>query len=297
MSDESRRIARAYPLRVRDIGIVGTAVVVARANWDIVEVRALSGNLLMRDEVSSQNALLFHPRMRFAGGRYLIAEVGGGISAAGFQAWDFVEQRWAMRVHDHWDDVALVGVDVARALAAVSDGKGIDVFDVARGEHVWRVPVSGVASVDFNPEDPELTVVGGDPFSFGDAEAPGAPIAATFAKSALRCRWALHESSYDGPQLAWLDRTQVVALSPAGELWLLSAELEPLRSLGHSVTNDCELRVAGARWVVLHGGDSTILIDATGREPARTIRGFATVMPGAHGIVCADTHSATAERR
>src|SRR5688572_1751404 len=201
MSLESRMIARAYPLRVRDVGFVGETPAIVRANWDIVEVRDLDGELLMRAEVSGANELLFHPHMRLAAGRYLLVEVGGGISAAGFRAWDFVERRWTMQVLDHWDDVALVGVDVARALAAVSDGKGIDVFDVPALEQAWRIPVGGVASVDFNPADPEITVVGGDPFMLGGGELPGAPLAAVFQKSEQQFQRALPELSWDGPTL------------------------------------------------------------------------------------------------
>ncbi|WP_437529608.1 hypothetical protein WME79_48080 [Sorangium sp. So ce726] len=275
---------------------MGSTIAVARANWDIVEVRDLGGTLLMRDEVPEQNGLLFHQRMRFAGARYLIVEIGGGVTAAGFRAWDFVEQRWAMSVSDHWDDVALVGVDAARALVAVSDGKGVDVFEVATGNNEWRMPLCSVESIDFNPDNPDLVVAGGDSFMFNDGDLPGAPLMAVFVRSRLTHRRASSALSYDGPQLAWLDAEQIVHLSPHGELELVGADLGTVRSLGTHAGRGSDLRVAEARWIVLHTGTDTTLVDTTGRLPAKTTPGFVAVMPGGEGTICADTHSVTMHR-
>jgi len=296
MMDESRRIARGYPLRVRDIGVVGSDPVVARANWDILEVRDVHGELVMRAEVPGSNALLFHPCMRFARGRYLIVEIGGGVSAAGFRVWDFAEERWTMTVDDHWDDVSLVGVDAKRGLAAASDGRGTDVFDVTTGQLAWSLPVCSPATVDFNPDDPERVVVGGDAFLFGAGEVPGASRAALFVRSQLARQQASSVLTYDGPELAWLDAEHIVKLSPAGELELLDTDLNTLRMLGTFPGAFSYARTAQARWVTLHGESETTLIDTTGQLPPRTTRGYLAVMPGGEGAIVADTNSTLLER-
>jgi len=294
MSVESRKIARSYPLTVRDIGLVDTSVVVARANWDILEVRDLGGRLLLREEVPLENSLLFHPHLHFAGGRYLIAEIGSGITAAGFRVWDFVEQRWVMTVNDHWDDVAVVGIDVGRALAALSDGKGVDIFDVARGELMWRLPVLSPASVDFNPANPELLAVGGDAYLLA-REAADAPLAAVFTRSSVTHERTWPGSPFYGLQLSWLDSEHLVSLSPQGELGLSSADLEPLLSLGTDADPDAALSVARGRWILLHTDENTTVIDTSARLPSRMLEGFAWIAPD-DAVICADSRGVTTLR-
>jgi hypothetical protein len=294
MSTESRKIARAYPLKVRDIGLIGAELVVARANWDILEVRDLGGRLLLREQVPLENGLLFHPHVHFAGGRYVIAEIGSGITAAGVRVWDFVEQRWVMTVKDHWDDVALVGVDGGRALAALSDGKGVDVFDVARGELRWRLTVLSPASVDFNPAEPELVAAGGDAYLLA-REAADAPIAALFARSSLTHERTWPGSPFYGLQLSWLDSEHLVSLSPQGELELSNAELKPLCSLRTDAEPDAALSVALGRWVLLHTDENTTVLDTSTRLPPRTFEGFVRMAPDG-AVICADSLGVTTLR-
>ena len=295
MTEESRRIARAYPLWVRDVGLVGSEVAVARANWDILEVRDLRGQLLMRAEVPGPNSLLFDSRMRFACGRYLIVEIGGGVTAAGFRVWDFVERRWTLTVDDHWDGVSLLGVDRARALVAVSDGKGVDVFDATTGAREWRIPAYCLTTVDFNPSEPERVVIGGEEFG-GECNVSEPCAIAVFVRSQLIHQRGLAVLPNDGPELAWLDAERIVLLSPTGEVELLDAELGTARSFGVLAGASRHLRVAEARWAMLHGDLDTTLIDTTGQLPPKTVPGYAAILPGGEGMLVADTHSATLHR-
>lgn len=197
----------------------------ARANWDIVEVRRVDGSLLWRHEIAEQGEFLLHARMAFVQDRFLVLEVGGGVMASGCRVWDFARETWGPAWLDHPDDVSLVGVDAARGRLALSDGGGVDVLDVQTGDVQWRLPLFSPSQVSFGAGD--TVAASGDAWLLGDSGDPGT--LAVFERDGLR---STVTASRELLGVGWWNDA-LVSLDAAGELTLRrDAGARGLRSLG-----------------------------------------------------------------
>lgn len=201
---ESRLIARAYPLEVRAVGFVGGRLLVARSNYDIVEVRDEHGTLVMRHVVALEGEPLLG-QLAFVGGRFLVVELVVYIFPQGARAWDFEEGRWCPSILEHGPDVALVGLCEPDVFLAREHG--VDRADVARGVIASRQGLPGVWSASACAESPGLVAFGGDAHMIGyvDVERPGAIVT-------MRDEDRIASRPVEGwePPVAWRDRATLL---------------------------------------------------------------------------------------
>lgn len=285
-------IARRHPLRVRAIGCASGRTLVVRANWDIVEVRDLEGTLQMRHEVALEGELLMHA-FALVADRYLVVEVGAGVMAAGYRAWDFYDGRWCAGALDRWDDVCLVGVDETRGRVALSDGRGVDVVDVPGDRVAARLSLTSPVTVAFHPTRADVVAAGGDRFLLGEEETDDV-LAVITNKSIAQTRRIRGQPTSDGPLLAWLDDETLAVATGGGEIISLSGDLNDIGALGVVSPPIHRIRTSHGRWVAVHAGDHTVLFDARGGS-SRTARGLAYVEPDGMAVAWATDSDAGRE--
>lgn len=294
MSSESRVIARRHPLRVRAIGVAGGRTLVARGNWDIVEVRDLEGALRMRHQVALEGELLMHS-FAFMADRYLVVELGAGAMAEGYRAWDFIDERWCAGALEHWDDVSLVGVDTVRGRVALSDGDGVDVVDVPGDRVASRFAIFSPATVAFHPTRTDVVAASGDSYLLAEKDTDDDVLALFSEQRFPRIRRTPPCPASDGPILAWIDEDTLARVTGSGEVVSLNHELDPIRTLGVVRSPVHGLRTSHGRWVAVHAGEETFVFDTRG-GPARTLRGVAYVEPDGMALAWATDDDAGQER-
>ncbi|UJR84794.1 hypothetical protein [Sandaracinus amylolyticus] len=121
---------RDHPLGVQAIELVEGEILVARANWDRLEVRDEHGALRFAHEIARPGWLL--REMRFVG-RSLACAIGTDISCVGMQLWDVSTGRCTVEhTHPDVDGPALYWSAQGTSLLLAHVGDGAVLLDVDR---------------------------------------------------------------------------------------------------------------------------------------------------------------------
>lgn len=145
-----------YPFHT--IGYIQGEISIVFSNWHFIEVRSLSGRLLMqyKTEKSIDN-------ISIVGERYLVCDFGcDGIMSYEYKIWDFTVSKWIMESDAYTNEYLLLGQHPTEAIIALgyeNYSKEISILDIDSREILSSISDDSILYVAFSNCNKNLAVI------------------------------------------------------------------------------------------------------------------------------------------